>query len=305
MKTPFNLHKYVDDPKEFERAVIKLSEHLVTQNVGETFLSTEYSVDTTPRFLYQTGFPTLDKAMRYADEPIGGIRDGDLIVVSGSTGHGKTTFILSLINQLNKNHGEKPLFLPLEMGGKAVIRKLRAGMRQLPVFALPASEKEGDIGWVLERIVEARLKYNTRVVFIDHLQSLFTPDMFLGRSASLSVSIGQITQILKHFAVRFGIAIVLVAHCKNRVDGKLPRKSDIRDSGYIERWANYVLMVHRIKSGGDAEADKLHMEFNEDDKLGLVRLEKNRTLGVFRQANLVLADDGLFYEADYGGFDEF
>ena len=113
----------------------------------------------------------------------------------------------------------------------------------LPLFYLPMSNKPYDLNWFVERVKEAILKYEVKVIMIDHLHYIL--DLFQSRNASLDI--GNLLRNLKILAVENELVIFLVAHTKQPKDFSEPDMGSIRDSSFIVQESDKVLAVHRIK----------------------------------------------------------
>jgi replicative DNA helicase len=223
--------------------------------------------------IVMSGLPTLDKVLN-------GFEQGELIVVSGPTNHGKTTLLLTILSNMVEA-GVKSSFFTMENSPRSFIKKFKGG--NIPLFYLPMKNTENHIDWLLEKIIEGCVKYNTRVVFIDHLHQIFSIERMKG---NLSLEIGDIVAKLKQIAVEYGLVVFLVAHC---TDNKLamsyePTMRDIRDSGMISRLADSVLGVWRIEKQNNvndlykekvAEQD----DTNADNHYNKIRIWKSRREG--------------------------
>lgn len=190
-----------------------------------------------PAVRIKSKLPTLDKMLD-------GFREGDLVVISGITKQGKTTFCQTLT--YNFAQQEIPcLWFSFEMAPLEFLTKFKP---ELPHFVLPARLKTNSLEWLEKRIVEGQAKYGSKVVFIDHLHFLL--DMQGLARGNTSLIIGGIMRELKKIALYRNITIVLVAHTtKIRFDNE-PELSDIRDSSFIGQEADTVLMIWRKKENG-------------------------------------------------------
>ena len=147
-------------------------------------------------FSFKSGFPKLDMHTQ-------GFETGELIVISGWTGHGKTTICQSLTVNFEKQ-GIKTLWFSYESPARSFFSKFKS----LPLFYLPKELKKSTLDWIEERILEAKIKYDIRVVMIDHLHFLF--DFIQTRHPSLEI--GTIVRTLKTLAIKYNLVIFLIAH---------------------------------------------------------------------------------------------
>ncbi len=214
---------------------------------------------------HATGFPFLDRILDKTES-------GELIIVSGPTGNGKTT----LLTSITKNLTAKSAWFTLEVPPRQFLSTFGDN---LPLFYTPAKNTDSNIQWVIERIIEAKVKYDIQVVFIDHLHQLFSIDRFNGRN--LSLELGDIVAKIKQLAIQYDIVIWLVAHStddKTRTTRE-PKMMDIRDSGMISRLADVVMGVWRIPNSDDGTSGILTDDFKEEDNRAKVRVWKNRRTG--------------------------
>lgn len=95
--------------------------------------------------------------------------------------------------------------------------------------------------WFEDRVYESFAKFNTRIIFIDHLH--FLVDM--AKQGQMSLEIGTIIRKLKTMAVEGNFVIFLLCHTKmGKHDGTLSYES-IRDSSFISQESDSVIMVKR------------------------------------------------------------
>lgn len=215
-----------------------------------------------------SGLPTLD-------ETLGGFEAGELTVISGPTGNGKTLFAQTLTYNFTFS-GHHSLWFSYEVTPKNF---LKAFGESLPLFYLPETLKMNALDWLEERVYEAKLKYNCRAVFIDHLH--FLVDM--RTKNNMSLEIGHTMRSIKKLALKYNLCFFLIAHTsKTKMDDEIGLDS-IRDSSFIGQEADNVLMVWR-KPEADREAN--------------LKVVKNRKNGIFRKIDIVKNANGFLIEAD-------
>lgn len=221
-------------------------------------------------FSFATGVPSVDRLL-------GNVESGELITVTGPTGHGKTTFLMSVTENMAKNKVVSTWF-SLEVTPRQFIQKLTDGGKELPLFYTPANNTENNIHWLIDRIIEAKVKYDVKVIFVDHLHQIFSLDKFNGKN--LSLELGDIVAKLKHIAIEYGLVIFLVAHSTDDKSAttREPKMMDIRDSGMITRLSDTVIGVWRIKNTNDGSGTVMG-DLDENDNRTKVRVWKNRRNG--------------------------
>jgi len=191
--------------------------------------------DKTNQLKVMTDIPKLD-------DIIGGFREGNLVVISGATGMGKT----SVAQSLTENFDEKTLWFSYEVP----VAEFMTKFREAPLFYLPKSIIGDTVSWVENKIVESMAKFDTRVVFIDHLHYIVD---IASLKANISVQIGVVMRELKKIALKWGIIIFLIAHLKKTKITDVPEIDDMRDSSFIAQEADIVMVVTRLKQEDSSE----------------------------------------------------
>ena len=174
------------------------------------------------------------------DKIIDGFREGNLIVVSGPTGHGKTTWCQNVTENIIKDN-IKSLWFSFEVPVEEFLEKFE---EDLPLFYLPKTLKDNTMIWIEQRIIESIVKFGTKVVFIDHLNYIIDTNSF-DKSINSSYQIGILMRELKKIAIRWKIAIFLMAHLKQPQIDKPPTLSDLRDSSFIAQESDFVIILWR------------------------------------------------------------
>lgn len=215
---------------------------------------------------FSTGFQKLDKVMN------NGFKDGDLVIISGISGEGKTTLAQTLTFNLTKN-GIGCLWFSYEVSIEHLDNKFKEmGMLDHYNAYSPEKNTTGQLDWIKAKIREGWIKYATKVVFIDHIDFL-TPTN-LKTSDNQSIAYKNITTELKSLAIELNVTIVLMAHCKKNLNGKEPEMEDIGYSGGIFQLADYVLIVFREKLPRTEE-----LSGNLSSNKSIIKLVKNRETG--------------------------
>jgi len=182
---------------------------------------------------HQTGLPTLN-------ELIGGFVDGELNVISGITKNGKTLLCQTLTNHFAKNKINS-LWFTYEV---PVMQFLFQFGEDLPHFYMPKVLKNRNLEWIYNRIKEAVLKFNIKMVFIDHLHYL--ADVMIQTNPSLEI--GRVMRTLKTWAVNLNISIFIVAHTGKVKPDKELDSGDTRDSSFVEQEADNIFYIWRSKN---------------------------------------------------------
>lgn len=184
-----------------------------------------------PTIALRTLIPTLD-------EYTGGCRGGQLIVISGDEGEGKSTFARSITNNFSQQEG-KCLWFSYEERPDEFMAKFG---EVVPYFLLPAVLEMSTMNWVAGRLKEAQAKYGTiHAMFIDHLHYLSDEIV----SGNLSNDLGRICRKLKLIAVNENIIIILICHTNRSESAEELTVRSIRDSGMVGKEANKIWFVWR------------------------------------------------------------
>lgn len=224
--------------------------------------------------------PTLDNFLG------GGFRKGNLITISAPTDSGKTVFAQTL----TKNFSENEIFslwFSYEVPQREFIE--RFNQETLPCCCIPKNLINNDMIWVERKIVEAIVKYNIKIVFIDHLHYLLK----MNGKDNVSFAVGEIMRSLKKIALKYKIIIFLIAHITKTRPEVVITISDLRDSSFIAQESDIVLMLWR-KTKEKSNYEKYNEGITYLDEAVLL-IEKNRFNGKKGSITL-LHKDKCFYE---------
>jgi replicative DNA helicase len=213
------------------------------------------------------------------DNAIGGFYGGQLIVVSGKTGQGKTclcqSFTCAAIEQ-----NLKVLWFSYELDAEDFLRQFKDVY--LEKMYLPKKLTGRTLYWIEQRIYESKLKYNTSVAVVDHLH--FLCDL-ASKSRSISFDIGAIVRGLKLLALKHNIVIFLICHTmKVKSDSELGL-GDARDSSFIEQEGDTVLYVWRDE---------------KTENRAVVKIAKDRKNGVINKKVRLTFHAGRLYGEESG-----
>lgn len=233
---------------------------------------------------FKTGVPPFDKAMN------GGFMDGDLIVITGQTGQGKTTFAQTLTKDMTEV-GTGCLWFSYEVLMNEFWKKFKAmGVSDDMIAYSPIKMVSGDISWIEQKIIDSKEKYGTKVVFIDHLGRLSKKVRNMADANNISSYLGAICQELKAMAVEHRVVIVLLAHVR-KIDGRDDiGTDDIGHSVGISQEADMVFVVRRSKKAQD----------DDEDKDSVVKIIKNRRTGARPYAIMRMENGRLSYQEGIG-----
>jgi replicative DNA helicase len=202
---------------------------------------------------------------------------GELTVISGKTGNGKTLFSQTLTDTFVKDD-KHCLWFTFEVTAEAFLNNFG---EVVPAILMPKELRQSSLDWVEDRIDETVLKFGrVDAVFIDHLH--FLVDM--GSRHNMSLEIGKVMRRLKLIALHRNLCMFLMAHQKKDNLENEPTNDDLRDSSFIAQESDNVFFIWR-RQDNPAETT--------------LKITKNRRKGVMN-AKVSLEKIGNFLrEPDY------
>lgn len=196
------------------------------------------------------------------------VRLGDLAVITGIPGHGKTTLVNEVAGRLALK-GWGVCFASFEQrpqtdhrralrtfySGRRVIHQHEVEIQsadrwidQQFSFIVPDEDEDASLDWVLEAAAAAIIQHGAKLVVIDpwnEMDHVRPPDTTLTEYTGLAI------KRLKKFAKKFWVHVIVVAHPAKMLrakDGKIPVPSlyDISDSAHWHNKPDVGLIVHRM-----------------------------------------------------------
>lgn len=199
-----------------------------------------------------------------------GIEPGEVMVVAGRPGMGKTTLGLDAARHAAIRQGLPVAFFSLEMSKEELATRMLVAEARVPLHAVQTGNLE-DADWERVSAANARMadaplmiddSANTttshirarlrgmarttpaRLVVVDYLQLMKAP----GRSDNRQQEVSDISRELKLIAKEFGVGLIVAAQLnrgpEQRTD-KRPMVSDLRESGSVEQDADMVILLYR------------------------------------------------------------
>ena len=255
-----------------------------------------------------TGFKDLDSKLQ-------GMHNGDLIVVAGRPGMGKSSLAMNLAENVlfDKESLGGVLIFSLEMSAESLTtrmlsgiskinqQKIRSGMlgdKELQTL-IEQSEKLKNLPlWIddssLLTPMELRAKarrlariehHGLSLIVVDYLQLMQLPMSNENRVNQIS----EISRSLKSLAKELSVPVIALSQLNRAVDqrpNRRPVMSDLRDSGAIEQDADVILFIYR---------DSEYNEDSEDGNKAEINIGKQRN-GPTGKINLTFLEEFTRFE---------
>ena len=247
------------------------------QDIEDVISETLHSIENKTTKLIKTGYTNVDKFA-------GGLTRGEVSIVGGRPGHGKTTVLINLLSKALEN-GHRAMFFSRELPNSELFKKiicleseqLSYGMVRKNVF------NDMDLKIVNNTISQIREKYSKEnFLMFDNLKDFalsssevkkFKPDIIFddyiqliaceGYADSRRLQIEKLVNDYKWLAKETDAAVVLASQLNRGIErdsrGKTynPQLSDLAESGAIEQVAeNVFFSYYDYKVKGEAGKGK-------------------------------------------------
>lgn len=233
------------------------------------------------------------------DRITGGLQFGEQCIVGARPSVGKTALGLSILNHACLVNSIPSLFISFEMSLEALMRRLCAIHMRIGMQALRSGQLNEEDRPKLPRFVsicrnrpltvidycsgagantvvaaiEKAAQEGVKLVIIDYLTKISSPIRHEKKTYEVAATSG----LLRSCAVSNKVALVTLAQLNRDCDKgnfksnkpRLPRMSDLSDSGQVERDADVVALLHREK---DSNSAVLNIAKNRDGECGLCHL---------------------------------
>lgn len=287
-------------------------ELLSPEDQVSSFFDLRSRIDGGARNFVPTGYAELDKLLG------GGMLCGGLYILAARPAVGKTTFALSIADQIAEKSGPV-LFVSLEMDADQLTAKRLARITGISASRLLMGELDDK---EYDEATDALLEIGKRPLFINKAEAVRVADIdtlarrvpnlrcivvdYLGlirpdeKGGSRYESMTAISGSLKALARRRGVPVLCLAQL-NRANmerkEKRPQLSDLRDTGAIEQDADAVMFLHRDDYGQAPNPDRKPWDPLMVDLL----LAKNRHAGVGDLCWAFYPQSGRYVRASYRG----
>jgi len=215
-----------------------------------------------------TGVPSGFKDL---DELTSGFQPGDLIIIGGRPGMGKTAFSLNIAQHVGVELGEPVAFFSLEMSKEQIAMRLLSSLAMVNASALrkgfiskrdwerltdsavrlseaPIYIDDSSQMSVLEIRAKARRlrmeKGKLSLIIIDYLQLMRSRTAYDRREQEIS----EISRSLKAMAKELKVPVVALSQLNRSVEkttDRRPTLANLRESGAIEQDADVIIFLYR------------------------------------------------------------
>jgi replicative DNA helicase len=234
------------------------------------------------------------------DDKLGGLHNGDLVVVGARAAMGKTSFLLGMAisaaangNPIGLISGEQPIqqiaMRMLSVASKVDAKKFRTAAfsesEWSKVFnavahtgSLPMQFLDRSAPTMAEVIRVARRwkhKHGIRALYVDYLQRI------VGEGDRKFEQVGNVARGLKNLARDLDMPVVVLAQVSREVEKRanpVPKMGDLSDSSEIEKEADQVLMLFRpgyYDDAADQNVARIILDKNRHGPTGYVELAWN------------------------------
>jgi replicative DNA helicase len=252
----------------------------VISSVAGTVIDTLY--EAVQRGTNMTGIST---GWKYLDKYLGGWNKGNMVVIAGRPGSGKTAIALSLA--IDSCRLAKVLFISLEMSKEELAKRYLSFIANVENYKIRSARltesdlkqitdqlygmnmdfflddgSNSDINDIVAKIKLHKAKHGLDIVFIDYMQ------LIKSHQKVREQEIAHISRTLKLLAKELGITVIALAQLSRETEKRAEKKpmlSDLRESGQIEQDADIVLFPFRPAYYSD---DKPEIEMDAELIIG-------------------------------------
>ena len=246
--------------------------HAATTNRESSTVSFTDILDDTLAEIFDEDGPQrgLSTGIGALDDVIGGLKPGQLVIVAGRPGGGKSVLCNDLVRAASIRQTEPVGVFSLEMGRAEVQKrllsaeagvdlshimngpltgwereKIRARADELRGLFLNIDDTAGaDLAYIRSTCRRIQADTGLGLVIVDYLQLVTSPAGIDNRAQA----VGEISRGLKILARELGVPVVAAAQINRASESRSDRRpqlSDLRESGSIEQDADVVILLHR------------------------------------------------------------
>ena len=252
---------------------------------------------TQARFSRQGELSGITSGFYRLDQMTDGFQFGELAIIAARPSIGKTAIAIAIAKAAAIDSRIPTLFISLEMSDESIVRRMVSTIGTIPMQDIKTGQLDqggmkamstasakiagspihfvsgssvSNIATITAVIRRAVRKWGVKLVLVDYLQKIH------GSKAAekKTYEIAEVSGKLKGVASDTKTAVVALAQLnrENEKDkGRVPRLTDLADSGQIERDADLVLLLNRERNQPQGEA-VIAIAKQRDGECGLVPL---------------------------------
>jgi replicative DNA helicase len=256
------------------------------------------------------------------DEFTSGLQRGELIIIAGRPGMGKTSFALNIGENIALKNKLPVAVFSLEMTGEQLVQRLLSSSARVDQTSI----KRGDLSYddmdklylamndlkhaplyIAEtpgiNVIDLRARVrrlkdqigDLGLIVIDYVQIM--SGLGSHKNTNRAQEIADISRSLKALALELNVPVVLLSQLNREVESrqdKRPNIADLRESGALEQDADIILLLYR---------DSYYDPNSKDGNLSEINIAKNRS-GSTGVVKLAFINKYTRFENPYLNYDE-
>lgn len=201
-----------------------------------------------PLAVHPTRIAPLDELLN------GGLRSGQLVVVGGRPGSGKSVLMMQMLLG-NVSAAQAGLVVSLEMLAREMVDRLskRYEPKALAALNLRYIDSTSSLAAILALVNVTAQRMNLCGIVVDYLQLL---EVAANGKEGREREIAKASRQMKRLAMDLQVPVILGSQLNRNAEksGK-PGLHDLRESGAIEQDADIVILLHRDSETGKGTAE--------------------------------------------------
>lgn len=243
----------------------------------------------------------IETGIDFIDNDLHGLHKGNMVVIAARPGMGKTAFALQLSSNLMER-GHSIGFISLEMNetelGQRILSQnsgvsfesirlntvkkqdlqvLEIALRKIETWSMNIRDVTAGMAGIRAMAKKWKIQNGISALFIDYLQ------LMDAKGETREQAVASISRGIKLLAKELQIPVVILAQLNRKCEerpNKIPRLSDLRESGAIEQDADSVIFLHRPEVYGleleSLDVDVIVPSPQSVDQLCISIIPKNR-----------------------------
>ena len=233
------------------------------------------------------------------DLQIGGLRRGEMVIVAGRPGMGKSALGMNIAENASLYGEAKVLFVSLEMSGVNLAERILSHQANVNCCMIRAGNLSADsltdiddaiaamgasklmvaeiqrmtISKITSLCRKMKIRHGLDLVVIDYLQLLSSDD----RSTPRHEQVADMSRRLKSLSVELDTRMIVLSQLNRNAESRgdnRPKLGDLRESGALEQDADVVMLVFRPEY------------YNPEDRPGVAEIDvakqRNGPTGIVR-----------------------